>query len=156
MTTRLVTPSSKQDWRHARQLVDEYATSLNLDLSFQNLAYELAHITVEYGPPTGTFLMAVDKDAYVGCVGLRQFAPGVGEIKRLYVIPAARGRGIGRVLARGIVSVARQLGYAHLLLDTLPSMSEAHSLYASLGFKPTAAYRYNPVPGTAFLQLDLR
>ena len=72
------------------------------------------------------------------------------------MIPAARGRGVGGLLAQGIVAAAKQLGYTRLLLDTLPSMKEAQSLYVSLGFKPTAAYRFNPVRGTAFLELELR
>ena len=80
---------------------------------------------------------------------------GIGEIKRLYVAPAARGLGLGRLLVERIIVVARQIGYSSLLLDTLPFMKEAQSLYVSLGFKPTAPYRYNPVAGSAFLRLDL-
>lgn len=153
MTIRLAQPQSEKDWRQARQLIEEYAASLDLDLSFQNYADELEHFTSEYAPPTGAFLLAEEKGVYVG---VRQFSDGIAEIKRLYVIPAARGRGIGRLLAEGIVAVAKQLRYTRLLLDTLPSMKEAQSLYVSLGFKPTAAYRLNPVPGTAFLELELR
>lgn len=156
MTTRLAQPQSGKDWRQARQLIEEYAVSLDLDLSFQNYADELEHFTSEYAPPTGAFLLAEEKGVYVGCVGVRQFSDGIAEIKRLYVIPAARGRGIGHLLAEGIVAVAKQLRYTRLLLDTLPSMKKAQSLYVSLGFKPTVAYRLNPVPGTAFLELELR
>lgn len=89
-------------------------------------------------------------------MGVRHFSDAVGEIKRLYVIPAARRRGIGRLLAQGIVDAAKQLAYTRLLLDTLPSMKEAQALYVSLGFRPTATYRFNLVPGTAFLELELR
>ncbi len=156
MTIRLTQPQSEEDWRQARQLIEEYAASLNLDLSFQNFAHELEHLTSEYAPPTGAFLLAEEKGVYLGCVGVRQFSDGIGEIKRLYVIPSARGRGVGRLLAEGVVAAAKQIGYTRLLLDTLPSMKEAQSLYVSLGFKPTAAYRFNPVPGTAFLELELR
>ena len=156
VTIRLAQPKSEEGWRQARQLIEEYAASLNLDLSFQNFAHELEQLTSEYAPPTGAFLLAEEKGLHIGCVGLRQFSDRIGEIKRLYVIPAARGRGVGRLLAKGIVAAAKQLGYTRLLLDTLPSMKEARSLYVSLCFKPTAAYRFNPVPGTAFLELDLR
>jgi GNAT superfamily N-acetyltransferase len=156
VTIRLTQPNSDESWGRARQLIEEYAASLNIDLSFQNFAHELEHLASEYAAPAGAFLLAEENGVYVGCVGLRQFSDGVGEIKRLYVIPAARGRGVGRVLAKGIVAAAKQLGYTRLLLDTLHSMKEAQSLYGSLGFKPIAAYRFNPVPGTDFLELELR
>ena len=156
MTIHLVQPQSEDDCAQARQLVEEYAASLNLDLSFQDFAHEIEHLTSEYAAPAGAFLVAEENGAFFGCVAVRQFAHGVGEVKRLYVTPAARGRGVGRLLAEGIVAAAKQLGYTRLLLDTLPLMKEAHSLYVSLGFKPTAPYRFNPVPGTAYLELILR
>lgn len=155
MAIHLVQPRSDDDWTNSRRLIEEYAASLNVDLCFQNLAYELEHLASEYGPPAGAFFLAVENESYLGCVGLRRFSEGIGEIKRLYTIPAARGRGLGRLLAEGIVAAGRHLGYRRLLLDTLPSMKEAQSLYVSLGFKPTAAYRFNPVAGTAFLELKL-
>jgi carbonic anhydrase len=127
-----------------------------MDLSFQNIAYELEHLPSEYGAPTGAFFLAEENGCDVGCVGLRRLAEGVGEIKRLYTTPAARGRGVGRLLARTAVAAGDRLGYYRLLLDTLPSMKQAHSLYTSLGFKSTAAYRFNPVEGAAFLELELR
>jgi len=155
VTIHLAQPKSDEDWCQARKLVEEYAASLNLDLSFQDFAHELEHLTSEYALPTGAFLLAEERGVYVGCVGVRQFSDGIGEIKRLYVTPPARARGVGRLLAKGIVAAAKQLGYTRLLLDTLPFMKEAQSLYVSLVFKPTAAYRFNPVPGTAFLELEL-
>jgi putative acetyltransferase len=161
MSIRLVQPQSEQSWHQARLLIEEYAASLDLDLSFQNLAHELQHLAVEYAPPMGCCLLAEDPAAaqgaaYLGCIGLRQFSAGIGELKRLYTVPAARGRGVGRLLGEGIVAAARQIGYAKLLLDTLPGMRAALSLYASLGFEPTSAYRYNPVPDAVFLELTLR
>jgi GNAT superfamily N-acetyltransferase len=151
----LVQPQSGTDWRHARDLVEQYAASLGVDLSFQNLAHELQHLTSEYAPPTGAFLLAVQQGAHLGCVGLRQFSAGVGEIKRLYTIPSARGQRVGRLLADGIIASARQLRFTRLLLDTLPSMQAAQSLYLGMGFKPIPAYRFNPISGTVFLELTL-
>lgn len=155
-TIDLTQPQSPQEWLEARRLVEEYAASLDLDLGFQNFAHELEHLAGEYAAPTGAFLLAWEQGVALGCAGVRRFADGDGEIKRLYVAPAARGRGIGVLLARSIVAEARRLGYARLLLDTLPAMLEAQALYVSLGFKPTAAYRFNPLPGAAFFELRLR
>jgi putative acetyltransferase len=155
-TIELQQPQSLEDWRQARRLVEEYAASLNLDLAFQNIAHELEHLASEYSAPTGAFLIAKEHGAALGCAGVRRFADGDGEIKRLYVVPAARGRGIGRQLARDIVAEARRLGYVRLLLDTLPAMHEAQALYAALGFKPTSPYRFNPLPGAAYFELSLR
>jgi putative acetyltransferase len=155
MSIELIEPQSEEAWGQARILVEEYATSLGVDLSFQNFAHELAHLADEYSPPHGAFLLAVQNGQYLGCVGLRAFSPGIGEIKRLYLAPAARGKGLGRLLVQAIVAAGRQRRYRQLLLDTLPSMNQAHALYASIGFKPTAPYRYNPVPGTAYLELTL-
>lgn len=155
MTASLLKPKSAAEWREARRLVEEYAASLNLDLSFQSFAQQLEHFENEYSPPSGAILLAREKGSFVGCVGLRKLSDTVGEIKRLYVEPTARGLGLGQALVRGIVDEGKQLKYTRLVLDTLPSMLEARSLYHALGFKPIAPYRYNPVSGTAFLELEL-
>ncbi|HET9449138.1 MAG TPA: GNAT family N-acetyltransferase [Steroidobacteraceae bacterium] len=152
---QLLQATTPREWDEARRLVREYAASLNVDLSFQNFDHELRHFTTEYAPPTGAFLLAEDAGQYVACIAVRRFSAGVGEIKRLYVAPAARGRGLGRLLVERIIVIAREIGYGSLLLDTLPFMKEAQSLYLALGFEPTAPYRYNPVAGSAFLRLDL-
>lgn len=152
---QLLQAATPHEWNEARRLVREYAASLNVDLSFQDFDRELEHFTVEYAAPKGAFILAEDQGQFVACIGVRQFADEVGEIKRLYVAPAARGRGLGRVLVELVITRARQLGYGSLLLDTLPFMKEAQALYLSLGFQPTTAYRFNPIEGSAFLRLDL-
>lgn len=152
---RLLQATTPHQWNEARLLVREYAAALDVDLSFQNFAAELEHLPTEYAAPTGAFILAEDDGQYLACIAVRQFAAGVGEIKRLYVAPAARGRGLGRVLVERIIAEARKLGYRSLLLDTLPFMKEAQSLYLSMGFKATTAYRFNPIAGSAFLRLDL-
>jgi putative acetyltransferase len=156
MAIRLIAPQTAEDWREARRLIEEYAASLNVDLCFQNIGHELEHLPEEYGPPSGAFLLAWEDGVALGCVGLRRTAEGPGEMKRLYAVPAARGKGVGRMLAEAIVAAARDLGYASVVLDTLPTMTEAQALYASLGFRPTSAYRFNPIEGTAYLELKLR
>lgn len=155
MTSSLLKPHSPAEWDESRRLVEEYAASIEIDLSFQSFAQELDQFADVYAPPSGAFLLAREKRIYVGCVGLRKLSDTVGEIKRLYVSPAARGLGLGEALVQGIVDEGKRLGYARLVLDTLPSMVAARSLYQTLGFKPIAPYRYNPVAGTAFLELRL-
>ena len=151
----LLVARDPEHWHQARRLMTEYADSLELDLSFQNFEHELNNLESEYAPPSGAFVLAVENAQYVGCAGLRRHAEGAGEIKRLYLVPQARGRGIGRVLAEAIVDAARKIGYERLLLDTLPSMTAAQLLYLSLGFRPVDPYRFNPVEGTTFLELKL-
>jgi putative acetyltransferase len=140
-----------------RRFFVEYIDSLGIDLSFQDVDAELADLPGKYAPPAGMILIARDSAEYpVGCVALRPLPePGACEIKRLYVRPQARGQDLGRRLAEGIIAYARDANYARILLDTLASMHAAQKLYASLGFRPTAPYYDNPVPGTLYLALDL-
>jgi GNAT superfamily N-acetyltransferase len=151
----LVQAESDAQWATARRLVEAYAASLPVDLGFQDFQREVSHLAQAYGPPDGAFLLARREDDEAGCVGLRRFVEGVCETKRLYVVPVHRGHGVGRALAEGVVAQARRLGYRRMLLDILEAMKEAQALYASLGFRPTAAYRDNPVPNTSFLELPL-
>lgn len=155
MAVRLVQPGTDAEWGHARRLVEEYATSLGVDLSFQDIAHELDHLQDEYAAPSGAFVLAGEGDAFVGCVGVRRFADGIAEMKRMYTVPAARGRGVGRLLAERAIREARALRYARLRLDTLPTMKSAQSLYLSLGFRAIEAYRFNPIAGTSYLELEL-
>jgi GNAT superfamily N-acetyltransferase len=152
---RLLQAATPHEWDEARRLVREYAASLNVDLSFQNFDEELQHLSSEYAAPRGAFILAREQGEYLACIGLRQFSEEIGEIKRLYVAPVARGRGLGRALVERSIAVAREIRYRSVLLDTLPFMKEAQALYLSLGFQPTTAYRFNPIEGSAFLRLDL-
>ncbi len=155
MTISIVQPDSAALWAEARRLVEEYAASLHVDLGFQDFEREVSDLAGEYGPPHGGFLLATDDSKVLGCVALRKFSDDACEMKRLYVVPAGRSRGVGRALAERIVAEGRRLGYRRMLLDTLEFMREAQALYVSLGFTPIPAYRFNPIVGTSFLELKL-
>jgi ribosomal protein S18 acetylase RimI-like enzyme len=156
MVTRIVQASSDSEIDAARALFGEYAAWLDLDLSFQGFAAELAALPGEYAPPRGTFLLALDDEAVLGCVGLRPLDwPRTAELKRLYVRPEARGRRVGSLLAQAAVSIARDAGYERVRLDTLPAMAAARRLYEALGFREIHAYRFNPVADATFMELDL-
>jgi GNAT superfamily N-acetyltransferase len=138
-----------------RTLFREYADWLGVDLCFQGFDEELATLPGKYATPDGRLLLAYDGAAAVGCIGLRRADATTGEVKRLYVRPAARGRGLGGELARRVVAAAREIGYRRLVLDTLEPMAEARRLYGSLGFREIPAYYANPLSGVIYMELVL-
>ena len=134
-----------------RTLFREYAASLDRDLSFQDFERELTELPDFYR----AILLAEQEGDVVGCAAVREFAPGIAELKRLYVKPSARGGGIGRALSVEAIERARAEGFTSIRLDTLPTMTAATALYSALGFREIAPYRHNPVPGTRYFELEL-
>jgi len=150
-----IEPVRETEIEAARILFSEYAASLGFDLCFQDFEKELRELPGEYAPPDGCLLLAHDGEKALGCVALRRIDEQTCEMKRLYVRPEARGQRLGRKLAEAVIAEARRIGYHCMRLDTLPSMSEAIVLYRTLGFRATAEYRYNPMPGAIFMELKL-
>lgn len=139
----------------ARWLFLDYERSLGIDLCFQGFEDELAGLPGDYQPPHGRLFLACVGRAHAGCVALRRHAQDSGEIKRLFVRLPYRGTGLGRKLAQTAIEAAREIGYARVLLDTLPSMREAIALYRSLGFREIPPYRENSIEGALFMELRL-
>ena len=151
----VVPASSAAQIEIVRRLFREYATELNVDLCFQGFAEELSGLPGKYAPPDGALLLGMENHHAVGCVALRRFSVTDAEMKRLYVQPAYRHLGIGRVLAQTLIDHAVMLGYRRIVLDTLTPMRGAQSLYRSLGFVDIEAYYDNPIPGALYFAKDL-
>lgn len=151
---KIIQATSPADIQRACEMFEEYAAWLGLNLCFQNFDKELVELPGEYVPPAGRLLLAVEDNQIAACVALRGTGEGSCEMKRLYVRPNFRGRGLGRELAESILSAAREIGYERVRLDTLPGkMDQAIAMYRSLGFREIDAYYPNPVTGAMFMEL---
>jgi GNAT superfamily N-acetyltransferase len=138
-----------------RELFAEYVRAVDAPECFEGFERELAGLPGEYGPPGGRLLLARCAGEAAGCAGVRRLDPGTAEIKRLYVRPRYRGTGAGRRLAETAIAEARAGGCKRVVLDTLPFMREAMSLYRALGFRETAPYLARPTPGSVCFSLSL-
>jgi putative acetyltransferase len=140
----------------ARELFLEYAQSLGFSLCFQNFDKELATLPGDYAPPDGRLLLAEYEGQLAACVALHQIGFEVCEMKRLYLRPQFRGKGLGRALADRIIAEARQIGYRRMRLDTVePVMQDAVAMYRRLGFQEIAPYCANPIAGALYMELPL-
>ena len=144
-----------RDTATARDLLVEYQRGLRVDLGFQAFDDELATLPGRYARPSGRLLLANDGDTVLGVAALRALDGADCEMKRLYVRPAGRGLGVGRLLAATLIDEARLAGYRRMLLDTLPGMAQAQALYRSMGFREIAPYCQNPIAGTLYMAFDL-
>jgi putative acetyltransferase len=140
----------------ARELFVEYAQSLGFSLCFQNFDKELAGLPGDYAPPDGRLLLAEYDGQLAGCVALHKLEPGICEMKRLYLRPQFRGKGLGRGLAERIIAEARQIGFERMRLDTVePVMKDAVAMYRRIGFREIAPYCTNPIAGALYMELSL-
>ena len=158
-TIELLTPATPDLLEATRTLLREYAASLGIDLCFQNFEAELATLPGEYAAPAGALLLARVDGVVAGGGAMRPLADvdyaNACEMKRLFVRPAYRRFGLGRLLAQVLLDRGRQAGYSAVLLDTLDDMEAARELYASLGFEEIPPYYFNPIPGAHYLKAQL-
>lgn len=155
----LFTPATADELEAVRSIFREYASTLSVNLDFQDFQSELAHLPGDYAPPRGGLLLARVAGALAGCCALRPMDnsdyPNAAEMKRLFVRKAFRGFGLGRQLTEAILDEARRAGYSSVLLDTLDEMEAARALYEDLGFEEIPPYYHNPHAGAHYLKVDL-
>jgi len=132
-------------------MLREYVAWIGLDLAFQEIDEEIADLPGDYDEPTGALLVAEENHHLIGMIALRPLSGSTCEMKRLWVRPEGRGRGVAKELVAQILEQARHLNYDEIRLDTLPMMTNAQSLYESLGFHDIAAYYKTPITGTRFM-----
>ena len=146
-----------------RSLFSEYTDMLvsinpefHLYLEIQHYDDEKENPSLKYALPDGRLYLDISDDGIArGCIALRKLSDGKGEVKRLYVRPEYRGKGIATALVERIVKDARNIGYKELYLDTLPELESAVKLYKSFGFEETGQYNDSPVDKTIFMKLSL-
>ena len=139
-----------------RELFLEYSHSLSFSLCFQSFDEEIAGLPGDYAPPEGRLILVTFESQAAGCVALHKLDDEVCEMKRLYVRPQFRGKGLGKALAERVINEARAIGYKKLRLDTVePVMRTAVAMYRQLGFREIAPYRSNPIEGALYMELEL-
>jgi ribosomal protein S18 acetylase RimI-like enzyme len=146
---------SKEDFAQAAILFREYAEWLNIDLSFQHFSEELSSLKSMYAAPVGTIILAKTADEYVGCIAVRKFEERIAELKRMYVQPPHRGKGLGDALLKIALDKARELGYKKIRLDTLSHMTPAIALYKKYGFCEIPGYYPNPEKSAVYFEKNL-
>jgi len=126
-------------------------------LCFQNFEEEVADLPGKYSPPSGRLLLGYVDSELAGCVALRQHDSDTGEMKRLFLRPGFRGKGLGKALVVKIIDEAKLIGYKAMCLDTIPGkMDSAIALYEAMGFKDISPYYDNQATDSRFMRKDLR
>jgi len=153
---KVVKAESPDQLREARCLFEEYGATLPPELWVEDYRKEVDGLPGEYGAPFGCLLLAVTDDGQsAGCTALRRWQPGTAEMKRMYVRPAHRGRGVGKCLAVAAIQEAVNAGYHRIVLDTAPTMTDAIRLYEGLGFRRIGPYRQYPFDDVIFMEVKL-
>jgi len=147
--------NSKEEFVIAKILTQDYMKWLGMDLNFQNTKKEFQVFETMYGKPEGCFIYATINGAIAGGVAIRKLDSKICEMKRLFVYSSSQGAGLGEVLCENIISIARELGYSKMRLDTVSKLKSAIGLYEKIGFYEIEAYCLNPDPTVKYMELDL-
>jgi putative acetyltransferase len=147
--------NTKHEFNEGRNLFQQYANSLDIDLCFQDFSNELKMIEKQYNRPKGALLLAYKNNVAIGCIAIREFDKDTAELKRMFVQTKYRGYKIGMKLLKLAIDIAKELDYKKIRLDTLPTMKQAQNLYSAFGFYEIPPYRFNPIKGTIFMEKKL-
>ena len=138
-----------------RELLLEYGRLRNFDAALGNYSTELQWLPGKYGQPFGCLLLATYEGHPAGCIAYQRLSSEICEMKRMFVHPNFRKKGISKQLVSKLLDEARQTGYQFMRLDSHPSMQVAQAIYQSFGFYPTDRYNDNPTPGIRFFEVAL-
>ncbi|MDR3628640.1 MAG: GNAT family N-acetyltransferase [Ignavibacteriaceae bacterium] len=153
---KFIKAASPDEIEKVRKLFREYADSLEFKLDFQNFEEEVNNLPGEYAAPEGKLYIALFNDDSAGCIALRKIDKDTCEMKRLFVLPKYRGLNIGKALTEILITEAKRTGYKFMRLDTVFTMLSARRIYEEFGFKEIPPYRYNPVEGAIYMELNLQ
>jgi GNAT superfamily N-acetyltransferase len=140
-------------WQAFEALLRRYAATDLDQPQHSSIGADLARLPARYGAAAGGgVVLAWAGDAPVGCGAFAATrAPGLCEIKRLYLLPDWRGRGLGRPLVQAVLQAAHAAGYARAALSTWPGNAAGLALYGALGFAPVPPFKNHPNPALLYL-----
>ena len=140
---------------NVRELFEEYSRELGIDLCFQGFTEELASLPGKYAPPKGGLVVILEDEYPIACGALRELEPDLVELKRIYVRPEHRAKGLGLAITLALMDRARTINYRRVRLDTLRRLTPAVKLYSSLGFVEIEPYNFNPEPDIVYMEREL-
>lgn len=152
---KYITPNTTNQFNDAISLFQEYANSLNISLAFQNFDEELNIINSMYGSPMGCLLLVYDNELPIACAAYRKIGEDICELKRMYIKPDYRGKGVSQEILHILCTRAKLNGYKLMRLDTLDTMTPAIKLYSNNGFYTINAYYHNPNEGVVYMEKSL-
>lgn len=139
----------------ARAMFSEYREAIGVGFVQHGYPEELANMPGKYGPPSGCLLLVYERERPIACGALRDLGDGYAELKRIYVRPEARRRGLARTISSRLIEFGRDHGYRAIRLDTLRRLAGAYELYLDLGFTEIEAYNSTQEPDIVYMELQL-